>query len=157
MYDTFVVFSWRRCCENFHRKYCDSTVPCKTIIYNIVTKLHLTGPVLYKKRSWKRHLMTEEKLDDIMAWLEASLKKLLCLLALQCGLAECTAHINTKFLKLWPYKSTLVQSHLPPDCEVSRRYCVVSGIGIQRTFWSRTYVLFWLGLVHLEWLHIQPE
>jgi hypothetical protein len=38
-------------------------------------------------------------------------------LALQCGLAECTAHIGTKFLKLRPYKTTVVHSPLPPDCD----------------------------------------
>jgi hypothetical protein len=34
---------------------------------------------------------------------------------------------------------------------------VVSGIGIQRTFWPRTYVLFWWGMAHFKWLHKQPK
>jgi hypothetical protein len=44
-------------------------------------------------------------------------------LALQCELAECTAHIGTKFLKLRPYKTTVIQSLLPPDCAVRIQYC----------------------------------
>jgi hypothetical protein len=51
-------------------------------------------------RNLEKDILTEEKLDDIGTGLEASPKKLLYLLALQCGLAEYTAHIGTKFLKL---------------------------------------------------------
>jgi hypothetical protein len=48
--------------------------------------------------------MTEEKLEEISFQLEASPKKSLCLLALQCGLAKSTAHVGRMLLKLWPYK-----------------------------------------------------
>jgi hypothetical protein len=50
-------------------------VPYKATIYNIVTKLRSTGSVLDKKKSRKRHVLTEEKLDGIGARLEASPKK----------------------------------------------------------------------------------
>jgi hypothetical protein len=51
------------------------------------------------------------------------LKKLLHLLALQCGFAKCTAHVGTKLLKLQSYKTTVVHSLLPPDGEVRICYC----------------------------------
>jgi hypothetical protein len=44
IYDTFVQrSSSRKCRTKFRRKYPDSTVPCKAMIYNIVTKLRSTG------------------------------------------------------------------------------------------------------------------
>jgi hypothetical protein len=78
--------------------------------------------VLDKKKFRKRYVLTEEKLDDIGARLEASPKKSSRLLALQCRLAECTAHTGTKFLKLPPDETTTVV--LPPDCEARVRYCM---------------------------------
>jgi hypothetical protein len=48
-----------------------TVVPCKATIYNIVTKLRSTGSVLDKKKYRKRYILTEEKLDDIGARLEA--------------------------------------------------------------------------------------
>jgi hypothetical protein len=47
-------------------------IPCKAMIYNIVTKLHSTGSVLDKKKPRKKHVLTEEKLYDIGAQLETS-------------------------------------------------------------------------------------
>jgi hypothetical protein len=52
-----------------------------------------------------------------------SLKKSLHLLALQCGLAKCTAHSGTKLLKLQPYKATVVHSLLPPNDEARIQFC----------------------------------
>jgi hypothetical protein len=60
-------FQWGKCHRKFCRKYPDSTVPCKASIYNFVTQLPSTGSVLYKNKSRKRHLLTEEKLDVIGA------------------------------------------------------------------------------------------
>jgi hypothetical protein len=37
--------------------------------------------------------------------------------------AECTARNGTKILNLWPYKTTVVHSLLPPDSEARIRYC----------------------------------
>jgi hypothetical protein len=103
-------------------KYRDSALSCKATIYSIVTKLRSTASVLDKNKSWKRYVLTEEKLDDIRARLEASPKKPFRLLALQCRLAECTAHTGTKFLKLRSDETAIVV--LPPDCEARVRYCM---------------------------------
>jgi hypothetical protein len=49
------------------------------------------------KRNSKKDVLSEEKLDDIQAQLEASPKMLLCLLALQHTLAECTVTMVQRF------------------------------------------------------------
>jgi hypothetical protein len=72
-----------------------------------------------QKKSQKRHVLTEEKLDDIGAQLEASPKKLLFMsFGSSVGVGKCTAHTGTKFLKLWPYITTVVHGLLPPYCKV---------------------------------------
>jgi hypothetical protein len=63
-------------------------------------------------------VLTEEKLDDIGAQLEASPEKSLHLLVFQYGLALCTPHIGTEFPKLQSYRTTVIRSALPSDCEV---------------------------------------
>jgi hypothetical protein len=68
-------------------------------------------------RQKERHVLTEETFDNIGARLTASLKKTLCLLALQCGMSTSILHAVTKLLKLWPYEMKVVHSLLPPDCE----------------------------------------
>jgi hypothetical protein len=73
---------------------------CKAVIHNITMKLLTTGSLRDKKENKKRQILTEEKLDVIGALLEASLKKSLCLLSLQCGFAKGTAHIGMKLLTL---------------------------------------------------------
>jgi hypothetical protein len=66
--DIFVQhFRRGKCHRKFCRKYPDSTVPCKASIYSIITKLPSMGSMLDKIKSWKRHLLTEEKLNDTVA------------------------------------------------------------------------------------------
>jgi hypothetical protein len=64
--------------------------------------------------------MTEVKLNDIKAQLEANVQKSLHLLALKCGLAQLTFHICTNFIKLWPYEIT---QPFQPDWGVRIWYC----------------------------------
>jgi transposase len=45
------------------------------MIYKLVAKFRATGSALDKKENKKRHILTEEKLDEIGARLEASPKK----------------------------------------------------------------------------------
>jgi hypothetical protein len=72
-------------------KYPNSIVLSKATIYNTVTNLSYMGPVLDKQKFRKRLLLTEDKLDNKSASLEASLKKSLCHLAPQCRLPKSTA------------------------------------------------------------------
>lgn len=53
----------------------------KASTYNAATKLHSTGQVMDKRKSQKRHVLIEEKLDYIRAQLKAIPKKSLLLLA----------------------------------------------------------------------------
>jgi hypothetical protein len=69
-----------------------------------------------RTKSWKRRVLTGEKLTGIGIRLEASPNKSLLLLALQWGLSKSTAHVR-------PYKTTVVRSFLPPDYEAWIRYC----------------------------------
>jgi hypothetical protein len=71
--------------------------------------------VLDKKKLKRRHTLTEEKFVNMVARLEASLKKSLCQLALQSGVSESAAHVATKLLKLKLHGTTVVYHLLPPD------------------------------------------
>jgi hypothetical protein len=101
------------------------TIQCrvKQRFYGILKKNTFYGICARQIEILKGHVVTEEKIYDIRFRLEASPKKSLRLLTLQCWLAECAVHIGTKVLKLRPYKAAVVHSLLPPDCEVRMRYC----------------------------------
>jgi hypothetical protein len=96
-------------------------VSCKATILNIIARLRFKGSVLDRKKSGKRHLLTEEKLYDIGNWLETGPKKLLRLLALQCGLGKGKAHVGT-VAKVTTIKTALVHSLLSPVCTTRIRY-----------------------------------
>jgi hypothetical protein len=114
IYDTSVQpFSCKKFNRNFNTKHPDSIVPHKAMIHNIITKLCSRGIVLDRKKIWKRHVLIEENLDHISTQLEASPKKLLCFLDLQCvRLAKSTAHIGTQMLELWSHKTSCTQSFI---------------------------------------------
>jgi hypothetical protein len=104
----------RKCRRKFRKKYPDNTVPHRARIYNTITKLYSTGCVLDKNKFLERHVLTKQNLDENVTRLEARPKKSLGVLALQYGLANSTAHIGTKLLKLLPCKSPLLHIFLPP-------------------------------------------
>jgi transposase len=52
------------------------------MIYKLVAKFRATGSVLDKKKTKKRHILTEDELDEIGARLEASPRMSLRRLAL---------------------------------------------------------------------------
>jgi hypothetical protein len=62
---------------------------------------------LTRRKLKRRYILTEEKLDEIGARLEASPKKSPRRLALQCGVSKSAAHIATKLFKLKPYRRTV--------------------------------------------------
>jgi hypothetical protein len=118
MYDSYVKYSsWKKCVQKFSRKYPGLKLPSKSTIYRIVHKVQRTGTVLDKKRHRKRHVLTEEVLDDIGAQLEADPSISLREVALQCGVSKSTAHIARALLN----KHTL-------DCEVRSWYVVISNV-----------------------------
>jgi hypothetical protein len=79
--------------------------------------------VLNNKKTKKRYILTEEKLDKIGAHLEGSPKKSLRQLALQCKVSKSAAHIATELLKLKPYRTTVVHQLLLPEAEARINYC----------------------------------
>jgi hypothetical protein len=98
--------------------------------------------------------MTEVKLDETGAHLEASPKKSRRL-DLQCGVSKLAAHIGTKLLKLKSYRTTVVHQLLPPDAEARINYC--------RWFQQSVYdgmvdpdLVFYTS-VSSKWLCEQPE
>ena len=52
----------------------------------------MTVSVLDENKIHKRYIITEEKLDDICAQMEASQRKRLRRLAVPCGVSKCSAH-----------------------------------------------------------------
>jgi hypothetical protein len=64
----------------------------------LVEKVHKTGSVLDKKKSRKRHILTEEILDKIGARLEVDPKVSLRHLAFEFGLAKSTVCVAKRLL-----------------------------------------------------------
>ena len=80
-----------------------------------VNKLRETGSILDKKRNVKRHVLMEQKLEEIGERLENSPQKSLRRLAQETNISKALAWKATKLLKLKPYKFTVVQELLPHD------------------------------------------
>jgi hypothetical protein len=96
-----------------------------------------------------RQAVTEEKLD-ISAQLEARLKKLLCLMAIQCGVAKSRAHIDIKLLKLQPNKTKILHNHLPPDYEARIQYCRWFQESVDFLIWNLHFILMRHGYVNSQ-------
>ena len=59
IYDNFVKYeSWRTDVTNFRLSFPDSPELSKAIIYNLVKKFRTTGPVLDKKRTRVKRVLT---------------------------------------------------------------------------------------------------
>jgi hypothetical protein len=100
-------------------KYPDNTVLCIPTINIIITIFRSTESVLDKNISQKREVLTEEKVDNIRARLEASQKQSLGLLSLQCGLAKVQLTMVQNFCKLQPFETRGVHSLFPLECEAT--------------------------------------
>jgi hypothetical protein len=74
LYDTNVKYgSARECRRKFRRKFRDERVPSRQTIHSMVNKLTVTGLLTDKKHKHKHRVLTE-KLDDIGARLERTLR-----------------------------------------------------------------------------------
>jgi hypothetical protein len=93
------------------------------MIYKVEAKFWATGSVLARKKGKKRHILTKEKLDEIVARLEASPKKSLCSLSVQFRVLKLVAHIAKKLLILKLYRTNLVYQLLPRVAEEGINYC----------------------------------
>jgi hypothetical protein len=82
-------------------------VPSRKTIHNLVNILRTTGLLINKKQKLSR------KLDDRGARLEHTPRKLLKRLAQETGESKSNARTATQFLKLKPYKTTVIHALQP--------------------------------------------
>jgi hypothetical protein len=101
-----------------------------------------------RKEILKNHVLSEWKLDETDIQLEACLKKMLCLSALQCGLEEITAHVDTKLLSYSFTKITSLYSLLPPYWEARTWYCRWFQDQYSTNFLTQNLVLFKRDMAH---------
>ncbi|PSN34968.1 hypothetical protein C0J52_24961 [Blattella germanica] len=102
IYNTYVK-SKKSCGKTrskFRNKFPNRPVPTATAIKNLAKKFNETGSVINKKIKRTRHVLTEEKLDDIAERLEHSPKKSLKRLAQETGISESSARNATRLLKM---------------------------------------------------------
>lgn len=108
-------------------------------------------------RGKKRHVLTEDKLNNIGPQLEASPRMSKCLLALRCGISRSTLHAATKLLKLWPYRMTVLYSLLPSDYEARHWYWKHFQQSVSNGLLYPELVLFCWNMVYIKWLHNQTK
>jgi hypothetical protein len=108
-----------------------------------VNKLRSTGLSVDNKQKHKCQVLTEERLDDIGARLEHTLRKLLKRLAQETGLSKSSARRATQLLKLRPNKTAVIHALQPHDPTGRVHFCswflqsVIKGeIIMQFTFFS---------------------
>jgi response regulator of citrate/malate metabolism len=77
-----------------------------------VDKLETTGLLIDKKQKHKCRVLTEEKLDDIVARLEHTPRKSLKRLAQDTAVSKASARRATQLLKLKPYSRTAIHARL---------------------------------------------
>jgi hypothetical protein len=140
LYDTYVTYgsTWKR-----RRKFRDERVPSRQTIHNLVNKLRIKGLSIEQKQKHKRRVLTEEKLDDIVAKLKHTPRKSLKCLAQETGVSKSSARTATQLLKRRPYRTTVIHALQPRDSASRVRFCswflqfVVGGeIDPQLTFFS---------------------
>jgi hypothetical protein len=59
------VPSYKKCCPNFRPNSPDAPTPNTTEIYKYVEMFRATGSVVDRTRTRRRHVLTEEKLDEV--------------------------------------------------------------------------------------------
>jgi hypothetical protein len=104
LYYTYVKYVFAgKCRRKFRHKFHDERVPSRQTIHNLVNKLRTVG-LFREETTHKRHVLAEEKLDDIGARLEHTPEKSLKLQAQETGVSKSSARMPTQLLMLRPYK-----------------------------------------------------
>jgi hypothetical protein len=75
-----------------------------------MNKVMYTGSILDKKPAKKRHMITEEKLDEVETRLEYTPQKSLRRLTKETGFSKSSAAVASVKLKHRPYNSTVVHA-----------------------------------------------
>jgi transposase len=77
--------------RKYRRKFIDERVPSRQTIHSLVNKLRSTGLLIDKKQKHKLQVSNEEKLDDIVARIEHTPRKLQKRLAQETGVSKSSA------------------------------------------------------------------
>ena len=107
----------------FRDRFPDIRAPHKNTVRKLVNRFRETGSVLDRKLQRTRHVLTEEKLDEIGQTLERSPRKSLSRLSQKTGVSQFSAWKASKLLKLKPYKITVVQELQPRDTVSRVTFC----------------------------------
>jgi hypothetical protein len=156
IYDTHVTYgSARKCRQKFRRKFRDERVPSRQTIHNLVNEFRTTGLLRDKKQKHKRHVPTEEKLNDIGTKLEHTPGKLLKRPAQETGVSKSSAKEATQLLKLRRYKTAVIHARLAAArCSYQGSFLQLVSTACRRR-WDRSAVdvLFWWSVVSLSDIH----
>ncbi|MCL2869073.1 MAG: hypothetical protein FWF27_06540, partial [Candidatus Bathyarchaeota archaeon] len=82
-----------------------------------------TGSVLNKKRHYAKRALTEEKLEDMRARIEVSLRKSSRGLAEECSMSKRSVLRGLKMLKFFPYKVSVAHRLNDTDPAVHVNFC----------------------------------
>ena len=100
MHDSYVrIESCREVTRLFRDRFPDIRPPHRDTVRKLVNRFRETGFVLDRKPQRTRHVLKEEKLDDIKQTLERSPRKSLSRLSQETGVSQFSAWKATKLLK----------------------------------------------------------
>ena len=110
--------------QAFIHKFPSVPVPHRNTVRRLIRKFRETGSVADASRAGRPKVLTEEKVTEIAAKVEASRKKSIRRLSQQADVSYGSAHkALKKLLHLKPYKVTLVHELKEPDKCKRMRYC----------------------------------
>jgi hypothetical protein len=115
--------SVKKCIRKFRLKFPEAPVPSQPYVNQLISKWHITGSVLDKKKERKRSVLTEEKLTDIQTRLQLSPRKSLRRLAQETEVAFTTARRATKLLGFQPYRIQEVHRIKHTDFNLRIMFC----------------------------------
>ena len=100
MYDSYVRTESCKVMRLFRDRFPDIRAPHRDTVRKLVNRFRETGSVLDRKPQRTRHVLTEEKLDEIGQTLERSPRKSLGRLSQETGVSQFPAWKATTLLKL---------------------------------------------------------
>ncbi|XP_069695687.1 uncharacterized protein [Periplaneta americana] len=110
-----------QCRREFQERFPGVDPPNRRTVHKIVHKFKTTGSVLDKKSNRRRHILTEETLDDIGSRLEQSPQKSLTKIAQEAGVSRSSAFNARKLLKFNPYRYKVTELHALEPGDAHRR------------------------------------
>lgn len=105
----FKYESVRKYCRKFWSKFPGEPVWSRWNLHYLVNKLNTIGSLLDNIPDRRWTMLTEEALDDTGVGLETSWRKSHKWLVRVTGISRTCAQMATQLLKLWPYKTAVVE------------------------------------------------